>query len=91
MSIYFNKLSIDTFSIMGGGAQDPGILNFNGLTYIEPSAMLCAYYDNKDIKAANFPDLSGIDEYGLWLGFDQCVNLTSFSMPKLTDINSRGM
>ena len=53
--------------------------------------MVSAYINNDDIKAANFPDLSGIDEYGLWRGFDQCVNLTSFSMPKLIDISSRGM
>ena len=90
MSIYFNKLSIDTFSIMGG-SQDPGILNFDGLTYIAPSAMLCAYYNNDEIKEVNFPDLSGIDKYGLNHGFFNCDNLTSFSMPKLTDISSNGM
>lgn len=65
MSIYFNELSINSLSIMGGEAQDPGILNFDGMTYIAPSAMLCAYYNNDDIKAANFPDLSGIDQRGL--------------------------
>ena len=65
MSIYFNELSINSLLIMGGGSQDPEILNFNGLMYIAPSAMASAYINNDEINAANFPDLSGIDERGL--------------------------
>ena len=44
-----------------GGAQDPGILNFDGLTYIAPSAIISSYINNDEIKEVNFPDLSGID------------------------------
>ena len=53
--------------------------------------MLCAYYDNDEIKEVNFPDLSGIDNWGLRYGFASCDNLTSFSIPKLTDISNAGM
>ena len=50
--------------------------------------MVSAYINNDEIKEVNFPDLSGIDRYGLYCGFASCDNLTSFSMPKLTDIGS---
>ena len=53
--------------------------------------MLRAYYNNDEIKEVNFLDLSGIDRYGLYRGFTNCDNLTSFSMPKLTDISSYGI
>ena len=65
MIINIDNLKVDEMTILGGGTQDLGILNFNGLTYIAPSAMASAYYNNDDIKAANFPDLSGIDQRGL--------------------------
>ena len=91
MIINIDSLKVDEMTILWGETQDPGILNFDGLSYIAPSAMASAYIDDDTVIEANFPDLSGIDEYGLRYGFASCDNLTSFSMPKLTDISSYGM
>ena len=51
-------------NIMGGGSSDPDILDFDFLRYIAPSGMICAYYNNDGIKAANFPDCLSIGERG---------------------------
>ena len=50
MSFYFKNFEVSSISFNNGrGAQDPGILNFDGLTYIAPSAMASAYINNDEI------------------------------------------